>query len=205
MAVVVEFDSNDVVAVANAAELVFTGGTAITANGSQIVLLGVRELIVNLLANVKSLGAGATIVFSIQEIDPIDAANAIATVLASQPKVSTGVFSSAGTDSASSGGGRAGTEALSATSETRALTSEMPSRAAQTALPQGEMRSIDPKTRAPEPQTHTEKSLTERLVALFGKGNSPSLRMTLYIRIQLIWFLKLKKTFKNLQKMTMLL
>lgn len=101
MAVVVEFDSNDVVAVANAAELVFTGGTAITANGSQIVLLGVRELIVNLLANVKSLGAGATIVFSIQEIDPIDAANAIATVLASQPKVSTGVFSAVGTDSAS--------------------------------------------------------------------------------------------------------
>lgn len=55
-----------------------------------------------------------------------------------------------------------------------------------------ETRAVAPETRAPtpqtpalEPETGQQKPLSQRLMALFGGGDNPSLRMSLYIRIQL--------------------
>ena len=91
MAVTVAF-SGTVVDVANATLLQYAGGSAIAASGHVIVNAAIKEKQVNLIANVKSLASGASIQFSIQEIDPVDAANSVISPIASQPAVSTGTF-----------------------------------------------------------------------------------------------------------------
>lgn len=76
-------------------------------------------------------------------------------------------------------------ETDSATPETREASPPILSQERGSERAQSETRQKQPETGAADTGTRVLKPLSERLVSLFGKGDNPTLRMTLYLRIQL--------------------
>lgn len=74
---------------------------------------------------------------------------------------------------------------LAAKAETDGATVESPSQEPQTGKVVPQTRAASPQTEQKKPQIQQEKPLSERLMSLFGGGDNPTLRMALYIRIQL--------------------
>jgi hypothetical protein len=89
------------------------------------------------------------------------------------------------TDSATSGGGRAGLEAERARAETHFATAGTSCQDSDALVELRQIELSNHKALGPQRDIALQKPLTERLVTLFGKGDNPSLRMTLYMRIQL--------------------
>src|SRR5438132_565644 len=69
--------------------------------------------------------------------------------------------------------------------ETRTLQAGIPSYPDQLHMPDHEARAPGPRPSEAKPSTNSPKSLSERLFVLFGGGEDPSRRWTLYSRIQL--------------------
>lgn len=74
---------------------------------------------------------------------------------------------------------------LAARAETDSATTESRSQEKQTGKVEAQTPAPISQIQQEKPQTQQQKPLSERLMSLFGGGDNPTLRMALYIRIQL--------------------
>jgi hypothetical protein len=74
---------------------------------------------------------------------------------------------------------------LAAKAESDGATIETASQEPQTGQGEPQTGAAEPETKQQTPQIQQQKPLSERLYALFGGGDNPSLRRALYIRVQL--------------------